>query len=62
MDEPQPLPKLRMWMPVLIVTGVLVAAPVVYVLLWGAYVLLTGQGVESSPEASGTFPNPGPGE
>ena len=48
MNEPQPLPKLRMWMPVLIVTGVLVVAPVVYVLRWGAYVLLTGQGWRTS--------------
>ena len=47
MDEPQPLPKLRMWMPVLIVTGVLVVAPLVYVLLFCSYVLLTGQGVEN---------------
>ena len=47
MNEPQPLSKLRMWMPVLVVMGVLVGVPVVWVLLWGAYVLLTGQGVEN---------------
>ena len=47
MEEPQPLSKLQMWLPVLVVAGILVIAPVVWVLLWGAYVLLTGQGVEN---------------
>jgi hypothetical protein len=46
MDEPQPLSKLRMWLPVLVVGGILVVAPVVWVLLWAAYIVLTGQGVE----------------
>jgi hypothetical protein len=36
-----------MWMPVLVVIGVLVGAPLVWVLLSVAYVLLTGQGVEN---------------
>ena len=47
MNEPQALSKLRMWMPVLVVVGIFVVAPVVWVILFGVYVLLTGQGVEN---------------